>query len=669
MPSSMLAKGQNVALPNDVASLDVLITWGDADLDLDASALLLGADDRVRGDADFVFYNQPESADASVRYLGKSITEEGQQERLSIDLAAIPDDVMKVVIAGSSGERALGECGKLALQVQDGTGAVLGEFLTADATSKRAFVFGEIYRRSGVWKLRAVGQGWASGLAGLATDYGVDVDDADTGEVADEVVVAQRTAANTHVTDADGADVEVGLKVERPKRGVRTKKPVPKKVAVPELILAGGEGWQPARLFSISGVGTGEEQEKRATSSLLATMQAVRPFARAICARAGAPAGLFEGYLEVPFVKGEGKVIPDGVLRVARAGHTWTALLEVKTGSGRLHKEQLENYLDVAKRLKYEVVLSISNDIPASVGEVPVQVNRQKLTKVALRHISWSEVIHEARMTLAHGAITDPLQSWILSEFIRYLTHPKSGATEFVDMGRHWVAVRDSVSAGTLRAGDAKATSVATTWLALSRHLAMRFTAALGVVVKQQLPRRLANDPESRNQYIVERLATSGLLEATLRIPDTAGDLVVEADLRTNKVQSRARIIAPTEGTALRRVTWLLRQLKDAPADLLVEAVFTDASQVSCEKLSTVRDDAKSLIVGRQGDITSFTLTSVVPMGSRRSGSAAGFIASVTESADKFYASVLQPLKPWVPAAPEPIARPDSGPSDVSNGL
>ncbi|MFH5228327.1 TerD family protein [Antrihabitans spumae] len=668
MPSSMLAKGQNVVLPDDVSSLDVLITWADADLDLDASALLLGADDRVRGDADFVFYNQTESADASVRYLGKSTTEEGQQERLSIDLAAIPDDVTKVVIAGSSGERALGECGKLALQVQDGTGAVLGEFLTADATSERAFVFGEIYRRSGAWKLRAVGQGWASGLAGLAQDYGVDVDDADSADVAKEVVVAQVMAGHTQVTDADGADVEVGLvKVERPKRGVRTKKPVPKKVAVPELTLAGGEGWTPARLFSISGVGTGEEQEKRATSSLLATMQAVRPFARAICARAGAPAGPFEGYLEVPFVKGEGKVIPDGVFRVARAGHTWTALLEVKTGSGKLHKEQLENYLDVAKRLKYEVVLSISNDIPASVGEVPVQVNRQKLTKVALRHISWSEVIHEARMTLAHGAITDPLQGWILSELIRYLTHPKSGATEFVDMGRHWVAVRDSVSAGTLRAGDAKATSVATAWLALSRHLAMRFTAALGVVVKHQLPRKLANDPESRNQYVVERLATSGLLEATLRIPDTAGDLVVEADLRTNKVQSRSRVVAPTEGTPLRRVTWLLRQLKDAPADLLVEAVFTDASQVSCEKLSTVRDDAKSLIVGRQGDITSFTLTSVVPMGSRRSGSAAGFIASVTEGVDKFYASVLQPLKPWVPAAPELIAQSDSLTSDVSD--
>ncbi|TFI41136.1 TerD family protein [Rhodococcus sp. 1R11] len=654
MSSPILVKGQNISLPDEATQLDVIVSWVDPERDLDASALLVTSTGHVRSDSDFVFYNQSESADASVRYLGSSSTDEGKQERLSIHLDSLPADIEKVVIAGSSDNAPLGDFGKLSLQVRDQTGSVLGEFLTADATAERALVFGEVYRRAGVWKLRAVGQGWESGLAGLATDFGVDVDDGEPEGGADDVVVVEVADSHVQATDQNGELVDVSLvDVEPTKRGVRTKKPSVKKASPPQFTLAGGEGWQTARLFSISGVGSGEEQEKRATSALIATMQAVRPFARAICAHAGAPSGPFEGYLEVQFVKGEGKVIPDGVFRVSRAGQVWTALLEVKTGTGKLQKEQLENYLDVAKRHRYETVLSLSNDIPASAGELPVQVNKTKLNKVSLRHISWSEVIHEARMLLSHGDLADSLQVWILSELVRYLTHPKSGATEFVDMGRHWVAVRDSVTAGTPRSSDVKALSVANTWASLSRHLALRMTADLGVTVKHHLPRKFNGDPQARNEYIVDQLVASGCLTATLRIPDAAGDVTVEADMRTNKIQCSTAIDAPTDGTALRRASWLLRQLKNAPADILVEAVFADASEVSCENLATVRADTKSLTSGRTSELQYFTLTSPTKMGSKRSGSAASFIGSVTDGLDAFYRDVVQPLKPWTPSAPE----------------
>jgi hypothetical protein len=92
-------------------------------------------------------------------------------------------------------------------------------------------------------------------------------------------------------------------------------------------------------------------------------------------------------------------------------------------------------------------VISLSNDIPASAGELPVEVDRRKLAKVALRHLSWAEVAHEARMLLSHGQIEENLQDWILREFLRYLDHPRSGASEFVDMGRNWVPVREAVTA------------------------------------------------------------------------------------------------------------------------------------------------------------------------------------------------------------------------------
>ncbi|GGK44138.1 TerD family protein [Nocardia camponoti] len=639
----LLSKGQNIALPVDVERIDVLIGWPERDIEVDASALLLGQDKRVRDDADFVFYNQPESPDGAVSFLGSSVTEEGRQARLSINLLAVPVEVHSVVLAGSVSSGTFGALGKLSLHIVDAAGGSLAEYLTADADTESAFVFGEVYRRDGAWKVRAVGQGWDSGLSGLATDFGVTVEDEP------EVVEAPASEAVTPVAEAvpsPAAPVKAGVRTA--KRPVRKPKPI-------TFTQAESDSWQPARLFSVFGIGAGEEQERRTTSALISTMQAVRPFARAICARLGAPVGAFEGYIEVQYEAGEAKVIPDAVLKVSRGARQWTGLLECKTGAGRLKKEQLESYLDVARRRKYDVVVSLSNDIPAGPGELPVQVDRRKLTKVALRHLSWAEVAHEARMLLAHSDLDDPLQVWVLAEFLRYLDHPRSGAAEFVDMGRHWVTVRDSVTAGTLRAGDQKALAVADTWVALSRHLALRLTAELGVEVKHVLARKHRADPASRAAAVAERLAADGSFEAVLRIPETAGDLTVVADIRTNKVRCRTTVAAPDEGTATRRVTWLTKQLADAPAQLRVEAVFAERGGETCETLETLRAEPKALVDGRAAEIVSFTLEQSFPMGSKRSGTAASFIASVTAATDSFYGTVMQPLREWVGAAPRQV--------------
>ncbi|TCJ99363.1 TerD family protein [Nocardia alba] len=647
MLSPLLSKGQNIPLPEDVDRVDIVIGWPEPEIEVDASALLLGADRRVGSDADFVFYNQTESPDGSVRFLGTSATEEGKQARISIDLSMVPAHIHTIALAGSVGEGTFGALGKLAFHVIDPAGHSLAEYLTADADTESAFVFGEVYRRDGTWKVRAVGQGWESGLSGLATDFGVTVEDsAPPATTEPEVVVPEVPTA------------------QAPARGVATTRRVVRKTKPIEFRQAEADTWQPARLFSVVGVGAGEEQERRTTSALIATMQAVRPFARAICARMGAPAGAFEGYLEVQYESGETKVIPDAVLKVSRGAKQWTALLEVKTGNGKLRRDQLESYLDVARRKKYDAVVSLSNDIPAGPGELPVPVDRRKLTKVALRHLSWAEVAHEARMLTTHGGIDDALQAWILAEFLRFLDHPRSGAAEFVDMGRHWVTVRDAVTQGTLRGGDTKALAVADTWVSLCRHLALRLTAELGVEVKHVLARKFHADPAVRAAAVAERLATDGSFEAVLRIPETAGELTVIADVRTNKVRCRTTIAAPDEGTPVRRVSWLTKQLTDAPGRVQVEAVFAERGIETCEFLDTVRTTPKSLVDGRTSPIVSFTLEQTFPMGNKRSGTAASFIASVTAATDAFYGAVMQPLREWVPSAPKQVVLDPSGTAD-----
>jgi hypothetical protein len=174
--------------------------------------------------------------------------------------------------------------------------------------------------------------------------------------------------------------------------------------------------WHEARLIPTSGINGAEEQERRATSALLAVMTAVREFGRTLTKPYGAPAGTVETYIEVPFQLGEKRLYPDGVIRVSRGAKTWTALVEVKTAGNALDVEQIENYLDIAKDHGFDAVLTISNEIPAIVGQHPAKVDKRKLRKVDLHHLSWTHVLAEAVMQKEFRGVADPDQAWILGE-------------------------------------------------------------------------------------------------------------------------------------------------------------------------------------------------------------------------------------------------------------
>lgn len=213
--------------------------------------------------------------------------------------------------------------------------------------------------------------------------------------------------------------------------------------------------WHEARLIPTSGISGADEQERRATSALLAVMGVVKEFSRALLGPVGAIAGQVETFIEVPFDLADGKkVIPDGLIRVTRGQRNWTALVEVKTGKNDLRTDQLENYLDVAKEQGFDALITISNEIPAAAGQHPTKVDKRKVRKVALHHWSWTYILSTAVMQKEHRGVTDPEQAWILGELIRYLEHPKSGAMELDDMGAGWVPIRQAVAAGTLRSGD-----------------------------------------------------------------------------------------------------------------------------------------------------------------------------------------------------------------------
>ena len=275
------------------------------------------------------------------------------------------------------------------------------------------------------------------------------------------------------------------------------------------------------------------------------------------------------------------------------------------------------------------------------------------LEKVALVHLSWSEVMHEVRMLLAHHPFTDPLPMWILAELLKYLEHPRSGTMAFNDMGSSWVSVRDAVAAGTLRSTDRITEPVILGWHRLIRQLGLGLTARLGVPVKQSLPRRLLADPELRNSEAGQRLADAGLLTAILKVPDAAGPITISADIRTTQIRTSIDVQAPREGGLPRRVSWLVKQLKDAPDALIVEARFDPRSETTCEKLGDIRDKPGTLIPGKEWEPTSFTVSQVHPLGTKRSGAHASFVSTVTKALDTFYTEVVENLRPWTPPAPQ----------------
>ncbi|MFC9397297.1 TerD family protein [Streptomyces sp. NPDC057027] len=171
-----IVKGGNLPVPGQVWRIAVVRrAAGDGVPEVDASALLLDASGRVRGDGDLVFYNQPAHASGAVRLLGQVRDEEQRvADWLEIDTERVEPAVQRIVITASSDDGTFGQVPGLHIRtISAATGEQLALYEVDDASTETAFVLGEFYRRDGAWKFRAVGQGWDSGLVGLAEDFGI----------------------------------------------------------------------------------------------------------------------------------------------------------------------------------------------------------------------------------------------------------------------------------------------------------------------------------------------------------------------------------------------------------------------------------------------------------------------------------------------------------------
>jgi tellurium resistance protein TerD len=190
--SVSLSKGGNVSLTKEAPGLTAVLvglgwdarTTSGQDFDLDASALMCDTSGRILSDGHFVFFNNLTSPDGSVEHTGDNLTGEGEgdDEVIKVNLAAVPAECDKIVFTVSIYEadsrgQSFGQVRNAYIRVVNQTGeAEIARYdLSEDASTETAMIFGEVYRNQSEWKFRAVGQGYSTGLRGIAKDFGVNV--------------------------------------------------------------------------------------------------------------------------------------------------------------------------------------------------------------------------------------------------------------------------------------------------------------------------------------------------------------------------------------------------------------------------------------------------------------------------------------------------------------
>ncbi|MEZ7153694.1 TerD family protein [Streptomyces althioticus] len=237
MTHAML-KGSNV--PLEATTVRAVLRWspGQGVPDVDASALLLGLDGRVRSDEDFVFYNQPRHPSGKVWRLGKKRVAEGLTDTIQTDLSGVESGVGRILLVASADGVTFDRVQALRILLYDAQnpdGEALAHFDVKPETGQEtALICGELYRRGEGWKFRALGEGYSNGLEGLATDFGISVDESEAAEEPEASTAPEPPAQTPPSTSPDAVtqaqapaapvpEVSRPLPPEQPPSGVPTQ--------------------------------------------------------------------------------------------------------------------------------------------------------------------------------------------------------------------------------------------------------------------------------------------------------------------------------------------------------------------------------------------------------------------------------------------------------------
>ena len=402
------------------------------------------------------------------------------------------------------------------------------------------------------------------------------------------------------------------------------------------------------------------KKEEKATSSLLATFRVVPSFVQTVLSNVGVSVSKRSQvtcYTEVSFDNKDKKFPrPDGLIIVSTGNKTWSAIVESKIGTSELKYDQIEEYIDLAKTLGIDALITISNQFATTPSHHPVKIQKHKLKNIRLYHFSWLFLESTAILLNENKGVTDPEQAFILSELIRYFQHEESGISSFTKMGKGWKEVCEQIHEGRkLKKGDEDLEYAVASWQQLLRYLAIKLSIDLGKTVSLFLSRSRSSDPSTNFNDNVDELIQKNRLTAELDIPNAASRLKIDIDFLRRTVNLSMIVDAPKDRKlASASINWLTRQLNHLKeSEIIITADWPKRIASTSNRLSTIFEDVNCLIPQNVKELPlSFEVKQVYDLASKFKGSIS-FVEIVSSALPEFYENVGQHLNKWVAKPPK----------------
>ncbi len=408
---------------------------------------------------------------------------------------------------------------------------------------------------------------------------------------------------------------------------------------------------KPARLIPSS------EKEQRATSILLACFRIVPDFAREILKEANIyvpKRSTISCFTEVVFKKSklqDKKSRPDGLIIIKAGNKIWSAIFESKIANNLLDKNQIEEYLDLAKLNNINALITISNQYVTTPTHSPIQVSKQKLRNTDLYHFSWLFIETKANLLLKNKKVEDPEQAIILTELIHYLKDPRSGVTSFSQMGKGWREISLAINKGIkIKKNDPSVDDAISSWQQYSKYLSIKLSDHVRRPVYEYLSRSRIKDSNINYQVNLDDLTIKDYLDAEYEIPNAASRLHLIANFKTRTITIEMSLDAPQDRTYPQScITWLTRQLSKIKDEDIEIRVNWNRGVTEMQKLSVALDDPLKLIPKGVKDLPkTLDVVEVIDLAGKFSSNKS-FVEETTKRVLLFYSNVAENLRKWVP--------------------
>jgi hypothetical protein len=423
------------------------------------------------------------------------------------------------------------------------------------------------------------------------------------------------------------------------------------------------ESGETARLIPVA---SSRQKESHAISALLGVFRMIPDYAAMMLAEVEAPVNTrsrLEAYTEVCF-KTKAKVPsksstlprPDGYIVVESRGKRWAALIEAKVKNDELKSDQIEKYLDLARDVGADAVITISNDFALLPTHHPVRVNRQKTRNTGLYHFSWLSLLSNAQILADSDELKVKEQAFVLRELIRFLDDERSGVQPFDRMGSGWKEICNAVQHGQqlTKTSDLVAEAVAD-WHQLTRFLALELSPHLGEPINVYVRRAHRRDPAKRLDADINDLVKFQAFDDEFDIPNAASRIHLTADLRCRTITLSMELNPPEDKKRpTAAINWLTRQLDPEKAKhVLIRADWPGRIPPTMEPLSVCLEYPNVLVPDNVSDLpTKLGVRRVYDLAGRFRG-ARTLVEDLTKAFAEFYKNVGQNLHPWTPPPPK----------------